>query len=435
MQFFIRFYYSFYNWLIYRKDISSAGEIGEVERLLASVILTSPLMWSNTLNAYYTIDSPWLYYLGFVCTVIHMTTPLIYKLTGSICIAANLFLTVGVLFIYSFCYFDGGFFSPTTVWFSILPLLGGTILGRRMLIGWMIISVTCLVSLLIVNGLTLEIITLFGKKWTQVNISIGYLVTNFTLMYVYIHFKEKNKLILKAKNESIKKLLRIVSHDIANPLTVIITSSKILDKKLTADSNEHILYLDKIKKSTGMIKEILDHSRKLEALDSGKASYQAVELGLNDIIENSLFVFKSQMEEKCIQFEYDFEANKNVMLYGEPISIKNQVFNNLFSNAIKFIERGKRISINAVEENSLLIVNFSDQGCGMAPDTLKNIFRSDIKTSHKGLDGEEGTGFGMPLLHATLIELGANISVSSIQKTDDSENHGTNFKMQFKLKQ
>jgi hypothetical protein len=211
MQFFIRFYYSFYNWLIYKKDISSAGEVGEVERLLASVILTSPLMWSNSLNAYYTIDIPWLYYLGFLCTVIHMTTPLIYKLTGSIFIAANLFLTVGVLFIYSFCYFDGGFFSPTTVWFSILPLLGGTILGRRMLIGWMIISVTCLVSLLIVNGLTSEIITLFGKKWTQVNISIGYLVTNFTLMYVYIHFKEKNKLLLKAKNESIKKLLRIVT--------------------------------------------------------------------------------------------------------------------------------------------------------------------------------------------------------------------------------
>jgi signal transduction histidine kinase len=184
-----------------------------------------------------------------------------------------------------------------------------------------------------------------------------------------------------------------------------------------------------------MIKEILDHSRKLEALDSGKASYQAVELSLNEIIENSLFVFKSQMEEKNIQFEYNFEANKDVILYGEPVSIKNQVFNNLFSNAIKFIEQGKLISISVIEVNSHLLIDFCDQGCGMAPETLKNIFRSDIKTSHKGLNGEEGTGFGMPLLHATLIELGAGISVSSVQKSEDSENHGTCFKMDFKLQQ
>jgi signal transduction histidine kinase len=431
MKIILKVYNTIYLWLVKDKLFSHPEGPDEVHRLLTAVMLTSVLMWSYSFNSYFFIDSNYLTLTAFTCTFIHFFAPLIYKFTNSILITVNVFIGVGFIFQYSHAFFTGGFYSVTVLWFSILPLIAGIILGKSLLIAWSLVAACSVASLLLLNEYTVDIITGFGRTWSHANIAFGYIIVNFVLMFLFIHMRELHKNSLANKNESIKKLLRIVSHDIANPLTIVMGRVRMIKKKMPLEPKKLEKYLDGIEKSSLMIKEILDHTRNLQAIESGIVDVVIVEITLNEIIENSLFVFKDKIEEKNIKINYNFAQHAHICLYADKVTIKNQVFNNLFSNSIKFMEENGEITITVEHGNDFIEVTFADSGQGMEPDVLKNIFRADVKTTKKGTLGEVGTGFGMPILHATLSDIGASIDVKSIPKGQGILKHGTEFVMRF----
>ncbi len=420
-------------WLLKDKKLAHDEAVDELQRLLMAVLLTSLLMWSYFFNSLFYIDCSILIYTGFICSLIHLLSPLIYKVTGSILISVNTFIGVGFIFQYMHAFHSGGFFSGTTIWFSILPLISGLILGINLLITWSLVAVVSALSLFFLDEYTTNILIGFGKTWAQVNIVFGYIMVNYVLIYLFMNMKQQHRDKLRKKNKSIKKLLLILGHDIAGPLTSVLLRVKILKKTLKkADNNaDNDKNIDGIEKASNMIKEIIENTRRLMAIDTGKEQNNFSKVALNDIVESSLFVFKEKLEDKQVTVNYDFEGNKNIFLYTDKVSIKSQVFNNLFSNSIKFMDKGGEIKIAASKLEAYTEINFEDCGRGIEPAVLKNIFSLDIKTTQIGTAGEKGTGFGMPILHATLIDLGATVSVKSHQKRPDSIKHGTKVCMKF----
>lgn len=418
--------------LVKDKKLDHEEASDEVSRLLIAVLLTSLLMWSYSFNSLFYINCRVLTTIGFTCTLLHLFSPLIYKFTGSVLISVNFFIGVGFIFQYAHAFHSGGFYSGTTIWFSILPLISGIILGINLLIAWSAVAIISALSLLLLDVHTSNILVGAGKVWAQMNIVFGYVMVNYVLIYLFMNMKEQHKERLLEKNKSIKKLLLIVSHDISNPLTVVLLRIKMLRECMRKGAKADVeKCIAGIEKSSEMIKEILDNTRNLMAIEAGKIQNPLTDVPLNEVIESSLFVFKDKLEDKGITVHYDFEANKNISLCADRVSIKNQVFNNLFSNSIKFMDNGGEIKITALEAGSFLELYFEDSGHGMEPDVLNNIFRSDVKTSRTGTDGEKGTGFGLPILHATLSDIGATISVKSNPKTSFPSGHGTIFSMKF----
>jgi signal transduction histidine kinase len=351
-------YERFFGWFISGKIFDDEEVVGQVHRLLFTIILTSALMWSYLFNAYFCVDSYILTVIGATCTLLHILSPLIYRVTGSISLATSTFVFAGFLFQFSHSFFTGGFQSNTLIWFSILPLIAGIINGKKALIYWTIFAFLSVAILFFIDEHTVFAITKFGEMWAQLNIAVGYILVNFVLMFSYIYFKNKNKKELHDKNESIKKLLRIVSHDIANPLTTVMGKNSLMQLKIE-DGNFDGLedFCLSIEKSSLMIKEILDQSRNLQAINVGKIRFDIIDVSLNDIIENSKFVFNEKINNKNIKIDYDFEKHKDLMVKAEPIAVKNQVFNNLFSNSLKFMDLNGTISISVeVNDNYVLII-------------------------------------------------------------------------------
>jgi len=423
-------YFVLYNWIVAGKKLKNE-EADEVHRLIGIDILTAPIMWSYLFNSIYCIDSDVLVITAWICTISHMIGPLVYKVSGSMLFSINWLLACGYIFQSTHAFYSGGFYSSTLLWLSILPFIAGIVIGRGMMVAWSFLSLTTVGMFFVFNNKTMDIISESGRIWSQLNIALGYIILNLLSMTLYIYFKDKNKEYLQSKNESINKLLQIVCHDIANPLMSIILRVKRLRTKVSV-SEEALKNIEGIDIASVMIKEILENTRKLEAINQGKIENSFDEVSLNDIIESSIFLFKEQLEKKQIKINYDFDEYKNVFLLADSISVKHQVFNNLFSNSIKFMNAKGEISISVKSEENNLEVIFSDTGKGMVLTELKNIFRSDIKTSHIGTDGEIGTGFGLPILYSTMMSFGATVTVSSVPKGPDVDNHGTTFKLKFK---
>lgn len=425
-------YQTCFDWFIADKVFHDEEVKGQVHRLLFTTTLTSVLMWSYLLNAYFCIDSQLLTVIGAVCTLIHLLSPLIYKLTGSVFFATTAFVFVGFLFQFCHSFYTGGFQSNTLIWFSILPLIAGIINGKGSLIFWTVFAFISVATLFFLDDYTFFLITKFGELWAQLNIAIGYILVNFVLMFSYIYFKNQNKKELSDKNESIKKLLRIVSHDIANPLTTVMGKNSLLQMKIEDEGyNELNPYCVSIEKSSLMIKEILDQSRKLQAINVGKVKFDIMNVSILKIIENSIFVFKEKIDAKKVKVNYDADQIKDLTIKAEPIAVKNQVFNNLFSNSLKFINSNGEINISVEISEKNIVILFSDNGVGMMPRLVQDIFKTDIKTTHPGVDGEKGTGFGMPIMYAALQEMNANVEVESISEEIDNKNCGTTFYLKF----
>jgi signal transduction histidine kinase len=108
--------------------------------------------------------------------------------------------------------------------------------------------------------------------------------------------------------------------------------------------------------------------------------------------------------------EIDADVDENVRVKADP-ELLTLVWNNLFSNAIKFTDEGGKISLSMKSENGMAVVKISDTGCGISPEVGKHMFEKFYQgdTSH----ASKGNGLGLALVKRVIDITGGDISVSS----------------------
>ncbi len=97
---------------------------------------------------------------------------------------------------------------------------------------------------------------------------------------------------------------------------------------------------------------------------------------------------------------------------GDPRAFK-QIVLNLVSNAIKFTERGGKVTVSAVSEGSRLALRVSDTGVGIAADDLKRIGHPFFQAGKTYQRRHEGTGLGLSIVKSLVALHAGEITVQS----------------------
>lgn len=226
-------------------------------------------------------------------------------------------------------------------------------------------------------------------------------------------------------------LLRALSHDITNPLTIILGNIQVCQTMVVKGKQVCEKKLGKIKWAAKSIKDMIDHVRIADAIASGKINLELEPVSMAKVMETARMMFEERLETKNIRLEYDVDQMLPIHVKAHFGSLSNQVINNLVSNAIKFSHEGKTITVTAREEGDSMVVEVSDSGIGMPEDMMKVLFDGDSAVSRKGTDGEAGTGFGMLLVKSCMEHFGGKISVSSKPIEEYPDDHGTTFSLTF----
>lgn len=198
-----------------------------------------------------------------------------------------------------------------------------------------------------------------------------------------------------------------VSHELKTPLSVIRNYSTMLQSPELPEELR-IKYAKSIMTASQNFSELITNILKLSKLENQQIFSESKEFDLSEQIRECLLTFESAWEEKELVIETDITG---VNIHADP-ELLTLIWNNLFSNAIKFTERNGVIQVTVKEEVDYVVVTVSDTGCGMSNEVGKHIFEKFYQgdTSH----AERGNGLGLALVKRVVDIVGGTISVNSI---------------------
>lgn len=198
-----------------------------------------------------------------------------------------------------------------------------------------------------------------------------------------------------------------VSHELKTPLSVINNYAQLLRSKGLSDS-EREEYAAAISAASSRLSELIGNILKLNKLENQQIYPDRKDYDLGGQLGDCLLQFESRWEQKNIVIDTDIADDVMINADSELLSV---VWNNLFSNAIKFTEPGGTVFVGLREDEKNARVTVRDTGCGMDADTGRHIFEKFYQgdTSHSS----QGNGLGLALVRRVIDIENGEISVDS----------------------
>lgn len=221
----------------------------------------------------------------------------------------------------------------------------------------------------------------------------------------------------KAKGD----FLANMSHELRTPLNAIIGFSQILQRKSSFNEKDKS-YIDKINLSGNnlltLVNSILDFSK----IEEGEMEYFPENVNIQHLFQEILTLVENQANDKAIKISLINISAKDTIFVDKQL-IK-QAFINILSNAVKFTPENGAIKIEYSQKNAKHLFSICDNGVGIEPEDLKELFLPFKQGQSAKQSSAKGTGLGLAITHKIITKLhSGTISVTSIP------NQGTCFKI------
>ena len=190
------------------------------------------------------------------------------------------------------------------------------------------------------------------------------------------------------------EMLRLVSHDLRSPVSLIITAHEMIETDLPPlPEDSHIpQFMRIIAQSTERMEKLI-----ADLLTADTSAQQEIDPA--EIIQHVVDQMRPLAERKQQTLETVFDLAPNVRLFSDPLLISEAV-ENYISNAIKYTGRGGHITVRAYVEGDRLHYIVEDTGTGIDKEHLPRLFEPYYRPSDTV---EQGYGIGLNLVK-TIIE-------------------------------
>ena len=222
-----------------------------------------------------------------------------------------------------------------------------------------------------------------------------------------------------------------MSHEIRTPMNGVLGYLELVQQEAYDSKEELHDFISKARSAASSLLDIINNILDISKIEAGRMELEEIDFSIRDVIEESLSIISSVVDEKKVKLESNVEEDVPPVLTGDPVRLR-QVFSNLLSNALKFTQEGK-ISINIskqkIENDGItLLASVKDSGIGIPKDKLDLLFKpfSQVDVSYKRLFG--GTGLGLRICREFVHLMNGEINVES------EEGKGSNFFFTSKFK-
>ncbi|WP_298481081.1 ATP-binding protein [uncultured Maribacter sp.] len=218
---------------------------------------------------------------------------------------------------------------------------------------------------------------------------------------------------LQEREEFKNSFIQNFSHELRNPLTSIISLTKLLaETDLIGPQKEMINFL---LESNSNLKLMLEDVLSISTIASNKLQLQEKAFNLNKLINLLEFTYTAKAKQIGVEFSLKTIGKIPKIVEGDRLRLF-QVLTNLLDNALKFTEEGSvslLVSLNQTRANKANIrFLVEDTGIGIPEKDQESIFESFKQLNNGGKT--DGTGLGLAIVSGLLQKMGSKIKVESV---------------------
>ncbi|MCR6652482.1 MAG: ATP-binding protein [Cellvibrionaceae bacterium] len=197
------------------------------------------------------------------------------------------------------------------------------------------------------------------------------------------------------------EFLATLAHELRNPLAPLLNSLRIMrmaDGDTAQRQEAQDIMERQLRQMVRLVDDLLDVSR----ITTGKLTISTSRVSVRDVMQAAV--------ETCNAFIKKCGHHLDVTFPAEPLCVEgdsvrlSQVFANLLNNSAKYTNVGGHIRFAARRENDQVVVEVSDDGIGIAPEMLPEIFQMFIQVDYSLERAHAGLGVGLALSRR-LVEL------------------------------
>ena len=218
----------------------------------------------------------------------------------------------------------------------------------------------------------------------------------------------------KTANQIKSQFLATTSHELRNPLNIIINCIRLVEDGLCDDREEEMEFLKRADETTihllGIINDLLDISK----IEAGKLSVVSTPIDLRQILLEVINLQSVNVQQKGLQLKCELDPQV-IPIKADAGKLK-QVLINVIGNATKFTDTGTiTISTELQYSNgkSQVVVAVKDTGIGIEPTQQHKLFRPFVMVNGTTTRQFEGTGLGLAISRNLIELMGGSITLES----------------------
>jgi signal transduction histidine kinase len=193
------------------------------------------------------------------------------------------------------------------------------------------------------------------------------------------------------------EFLATMSHELRNPLNVILGYSELLLRTAEIKASPHLLRLSEALRRNALaqsylIRDLLELSR----LRSGKLTLNRETVSLMTAINNAFETVRADAQAKDVCIEIS-AAPEPLFVEGDLLRLEQIVWN-LLANAVKFTPAGGKVSVRLDREDEKVVLIVDDTGQGIEASFLPSVFEMFRQGDARASREHTGMGIGLALV-------------------------------------
>jgi signal transduction histidine kinase/CheY-like chemotaxis protein len=244
---------------------------------------------------------------------------------------------------------------------------------------------------------------------------------------------EKLRVKLKTSNDTNRiknRFIENLSLGIKAPVNTIVGAAAIAKSSPTRLEE----CIDKILSSSRFIIETLNNVTDLVMIEERRIKFESTRFRIVDFFENIKEQVRPYAEKRGQSLSFIYDNILHAKVIGDSIRI-SPIFVNILMNSVKYTDKGGKITLKVNEisnptintDSASFSVLVSDNGRGLSPEQLENIFTPFAGGNKNGEMYTDSTGLGLPIAKQIIVLIGGTIRIESF------ENLGTNVYITFEL--
>lgn len=216
----------------------------------------------------------------------------------------------------------------------------------------------------------------------------------------------------KSEHKSI--FLSNMSHEIRNPLNVIVGIIDLLNEQLPPSKEILLNYVSTMDKAASSLLSLVNGILDLSKIEEGKIELNKAVFNLWEEIKKPIDIVQIKAKQKKVALNVTMEPKVSNYVIGDADRI-NQILLNLLSNAMKFTDKGS-ISINIRASSKMrhgIEFSVSDTGSGISEEKIEEIFNPFVQENASIENTHGGTGLGLAICKQLVGIMNGTLDVKS----------------------